>query len=266
MQIDQKLIDKMGPSWVDVLAPYIMSKDMDNIFRNIKDSVQSGKKVMPASQDVFKALKLVPRDKVRVLFLGMCPYHTLLDNEVVADGLAFSCSYSQKNMKYQQPSLVTLYEGITDDIGIDRVGLWKHQYSLEYMAEQGVLLLNAQLTVEQGKAGSHIWWDTFTKYLLENVISQYMSGIPCVLFGQVAQRHEKHIDPLKHMIKCVEHPAAVAHRGHGVWKHDNLFSWVDNILWNNNKYMINWTGDEDYIGVNGQKWTEWHQEYNSVPF
>lgn len=245
MKITDQLRESMGPSWVEVMEQCIESDDFDNIFRQLKTATKAGKRVMPGSKDLFKALRLVSRDKVRVLFLGMCPYHTLLDKEPVADGLAFSCSYSEKGMKYQQPSLSTFYEGLTNDLGIDKVGLFQHRYDLSYLAEQGVLLLNVQLSVEEGKAGSHTFWDGFTRYLLENVISRYMSGVPHVLFGQLAGRYEKYIDPLKHMIKVVEHPAALSHRGgYGEWKHDKLFSWVNRILWDNNKYEIDWTGEK----------------------
>ena len=118
--------------------------------------------------------------------LGMCPYHTLKNGEPIADGLLMGCS----NTNYLQPSLQQFYDAIEREM---HRGLNLKAYKfpdVSYLAKQGVLMLNAALTTEINKAGSHLEiWEPFMKYLLEEMFA--FTGIPIVFFGKEYNSRQK---------------------------------------------------------------------------
>lgn len=237
-ELKKQLQEKMG-SWYPVLEEYLKTEGFDDIMRQLKACTASGKKVAPLSGDLWNAFKYCPRDKFRVLMLGYCPYHTFKEGKPIADGIMFSNSYNKPG-EQQQPSLQTFYDGMTDDLGFNPLN--PNRNDLRYLSKQGVLMLNAQLTVEENKAGSHIFWDPFTKWFIENVLNKHTRGIICIFYGTVVGKYEKMINPLQHYTKVVEHPAAVSYRkGEVSWKHGKLFSYIDQLLWDNNKEIIDWT-------------------------
>lgn len=167
------------------------------------------------------------------------PYPWVKDGIYVADGLAMSCS----NTGRCQPSLTTFYEGMQDDLG-EKV---PQEPDLKYLANQGVLLLNTQLTAEMNKSSSHAenifgaagLWDKFIEYLLVEVINFYNSGLIYVSFGESAHRMAKHLVPFIHIGLEVEHPSA-ANRRERPWKHEKIFSKINKVLKENNNQQINW--------------------------
>jgi uracil-DNA glycosylase len=237
-QIEEKLRLQMG-SWYPVLVEFIKTPEWDMIITELKKSTAAGKRVAPISDELWEAFRQCPRQEFKMLHLGYCPYHTFRDGKPIADGVMFSNSHNGQ-YDQQSPSLQAFYDGMEEDLGFNPAN--PRRNSLEYISKQGVLMLNSQLTVEEGKAGIHMFWDTFMKWFIQKVMNEGTRGIVCVFYGIQAAKYEKMINPMQHYTKVVEHPAAQAYRSGSVtWKHDKLFTWCSDILWQNNKYIMDWT-------------------------
>jgi len=162
-----------------------------------------GKKIYPQSKDVFSAFHFTPFRSVKVVILGQDPYH----GPEQAHGLAFSVKPSIQI----PPSLQNIYKELNADLGIPV----SNTGYLKSWAEQGVLLLNAVLTVEDGKPGAHadIGWEKFTdKVILE--LGERRENLVFMLWGAYAQKKAKRVDSKKHLILNAPHPSPLsAYRG-----------------------------------------------------
>jgi len=164
----------------------------------------SGITIFPPEVDVFNAFNFVDLPEVKVVILGQDPYH----GEQQAHGLAFSV---QPGIKVP-PSLVNIYKELTTDI--DGFAAPKHG-NLLHWAEQGVLLLNTVLTVQQANAHSHakLGWETFTEQVI-NEINEQNAGCVFILWGAHAHKKGKKIDQDKHLVLAGPHPSPLsAYRG-----------------------------------------------------
>lgn len=113
--------------------------------------------------------------------------------------------------------------------------------NLEFLANQGVLLINAGLTTEANKAGKHTdIWQPFIKFLIEEVINPYPRELPVVFLGREAERYSKILVPFHHTPFIREHMAAASYAGRN-WEHKELFKLVDSFLLNNYNDKIFWT-------------------------
>lgn len=170
-------------------------------FKNLVQTVDCAYEktmVFPPKEEVFRALEIVNFKDVRVVILGQDPYHGLFQ----ANGLSFSVNRGVK----LPPSLVNIYKELESDLGIrNRCG------DLTAWAEQGVLLLNATLTVEQKKAGSHqkMGWEIFTDKVIE-CLSAKAEGVVFILWGSYAQKKGKNIDRAKHLVIETAHPSPLS--------------------------------------------------------
>lgn len=158
--------------------------------------------IYPPADQVFRALKLTPPDQVKVCIIGQDPYHT----PGAANGLAFSINKG----RYIQPSLQNIFKELCDDIHCDMPS----HGDLTCWAEQGVLLLNTSLTVEQGKPNSHSdWgWDTFTQTIFKTCLS-LPQPIVFILWGRNAQNIASDVDWSQYTNKCViksPHPSPMS--------------------------------------------------------
>lgn len=222
--------------WGNKLRPFIESKEMTDIYSYLKDRSRKGAKIFPESVYTYEAFKKCKYDDLRVVIMGMCPYHTKKDGIIVADGLALSCS----NTKTLASSLESFYKGIEQDLynglGLDMV----RNPDLTFLAEQGVLLWNAGMTVEENKAGSHNGiWEPFTRFVIEEVLNKYNSGLVFLFLGKDAAKYEKYVAPFIHHTMVVEHPA-VSSYSNRPWRHENIFSRTNDILRKSNNIGINW--------------------------
>ncbi|WP_299018945.1 uracil-DNA glycosylase [uncultured Photobacterium sp.] len=192
----------------------------------------AGKAIYPPEGDVFNAFDTTPFQDVKVVILGQDPYH----GPDQAHGLSFSVRPGVKT----PPSLVNMYKELADDIpGFE---IPNHGY-LQHWAEQGVLLLNTVLTVEQGKAHSHakIGWETFTDRIIE-ALNLRREGVIFLLWGAHAQKKGKKINSDKHHILKSAHPSPLsAYRGFFGCKH---FSQVNTLLKQMDKPTIDWKLDD----------------------
>ncbi|MCL4383864.1 uracil-DNA glycosylase [Patescibacteria group bacterium] len=193
---------KIEASWKKAL-----SREFDEAyFKTLTDFVKAEYQkttVYPPPQFIFRAFELTPFDKVKVVILGQDPYH----GEYQANGLAFAVN---KGVDLP-PSLVNIYKEIESDLGTkkDRVG------DLESWARQGVLLLNATLTVRAHQAGSHQnkGWERFTDAVIK-VLSDQREHLVFILWGSYAQKKGAVIDETKHCVIRSVHPSPLsAHNG-----------------------------------------------------
>ncbi len=192
----------------------------------LKDEKQKHE-IFPPGSRIFAALNFTPLTAVKVVILGQDPYH----GRGQAHGLCFSVSEGVK----PPPSLVNIYKELHDDLGIPI----SKSGNLEKWAQQGVLLLNATLTVRAGQAGSHQGkgWETFTDQVIKT-ISDLRAGIVFLLWGKYAQDKEVLIDQSKHFILKAPHPSPFsATRGFFGCKH---FSKTNQILQDIGLEEIDW--------------------------
>ncbi len=242
MTITPKLEAQIGKDWVRLMKSFIESEKMDKLFAYIKKRVQVSR-VAPLSSELWRAFQLCPPDKVRIILCGISPYHTFTEagdkGIPVADGLMMSCSHTWKT-KGLQPSIEQVYnqlervysEGMDPDM--IRTG------DLSYLAEQGVLLYNIALSVEENKACSmNEAWAPFNKFLWEQVVGQYMKGVCIVLMGQEAHRSAQYINPMQHYLFQISHPASASYKG-VQWSDEGTFKAIDRILMENNGEKIQW--------------------------
>ncbi|GAD80711.1 uracil-DNA glycosylase [Vibrio ezurae] len=188
----------------------------------------SGKVIYPNPEDVFSAFEATPLDTVKVVILGQDPYHG--PNQ--AHGLSFSVLPGNKI----PPSLRNIYKELAQDI--PEFNTPDHGY-LKSWAEQGVLLLNTVLTVEQGQAHSHAksGWETFTQRAIEHLLSQ-QQHIVFMLWGAHAQKKGADIDTSTHCVLTSSHPSPLsARRGFFGCRH---FSLANQYLAQQGKSVINW--------------------------
>jgi uracil-DNA glycosylase len=181
-------------------------------FKDLSDFVRTeyqDKKIFPPPKEVFHAFDACNFDDVRVVILGQDPYH----GPGQAHGLCFSVN---DNVKVP-PSLVNIYKEINNDLGLDI----PQSGNLDRWAKQGVLLLNATLTVEAHKAGSHQnkGWEEFTDAVIKKV-SEEKKDIVFILWGSYAQKKGQIIDREKHCVLTGPHPSPLsAYRGFFGSKH-----------------------------------------------
>ena len=213
--------------WTEVLSSEFESEYYKNLRDFVKAERAKGKEIYPPDQEIFKALSLTPLESVKVVILGQDPYHG--PNQ--AHGLCFSVKPGVR----PPPSLLNIFKEIGDDLGIAPP---PHGY-LEKWARQGVLLLNAVLSVQAGLAGSHqnMGWEKFTDRVIE-IINSERTGVVFLLWGSHAQKKGAIIDPIRHHILKAPHPSPLsAHRGFFGCKH---FSTTNEILVKQGKTPIDW--------------------------
>ncbi|MGL6258370.1 uracil-DNA glycosylase [Vibrio sp. WXL103] len=215
-------------TWTEVIDCEKQQPYFQQTLEFVQQQRDAGKTVFPPEKDVFNAFRATEFADIKVVILGQDPYHG--PNQ--AHGLCFSVLPGIKT----PPSLVNMYKELASDI--DGFTIPQHGY-LQSWAEQGVLLLNTVLTVEQGKAHSHAksGWETFTDKVIE-AINLHQSGVVFLLWGAHAQKKGRFIDRDKHHVLSAPHPSPLsAHRGFFGCKH---FSMTNQILNSQSKEEIDW--------------------------
>ncbi len=193
----------MEPSWKAVLADEFDKPYMHELKQFLLAEKAAGKQIYPQGCEYFRAFDLTPFDRVRVVILGQDPYH--------GPGQAHGLSFSVRPDVRIPPSLVNVYKELESDLGIPRAS---HGH-LESWAQQGVLLLNAVLTVEHKQAASHQkrGWEEFTDRAIHE-LNNRRDNLVFLLWGSYAQRKGAFIDRNRHLVLCAPHPSPLAaHRG-----------------------------------------------------
>ncbi len=217
---------KIESSWKSALKEEFDKEYFKNIVNTLKTEKKAGAKIYPKGKLIFNAFKCTPLANVKVVIIGQDPYH--------GPGEAMGLSFSVPKGTRVPPSLKNIYKEMKEDIGCN---IAEHG-DLTSWANQGVLLLNAMLTVKHKSPGSHkkIGWQTFTNAVIKK-ISEERSGIIFLLWGRFAQGKKKFIDEAKHHILEAAHPSPLARGAYFGSKH---FSKTNDILAKHGLDKINW--------------------------
>ena len=219
---------QIEPSWKEVLKNEFTKPYFLEIATFLKIEKNAGKIIYPPGPLIFNAFNQTPFNKIRVVIIGQDPYH----NPGQAHGLSFSVPNGIK----PPPSLVNIYKEIQSDLGIPMPSSYGN---LTDWAQQGVLLLNAMLTVRANEPASHskIGWMNFTDTVISK-ISDEKKGIIFLLWGKFAQEKQLLIDETKHFVLKAAHPSPLsAHTGFFGCKH---FSKTNDLLTKQGLTPINW--------------------------
>ena len=218
---------KIADSWKNILQnefekPYF--KDLTSFVKNEYENYQC----YPKEKDIFAAFDFCTFDNLKVVIIGQDPYHG--PNQ--ANGLCFSV----KDGITHPPSLINIFKEITADLGKE----YPQSGNLEKWAKQGVLLLNATLTVREHEAGSHQkqGWETFTDEVIKQ-ISKEKENVVFLLWGGFAKKKTKLIDKRKHHILESGHPSPLS-ANRGYWFGNQHFSKANAILTDLEKQQVAW--------------------------
>lgn len=201
-------------------------KAIDETLTKVKQMETEGKEIYPSADLIFNAYRITPPDKVSVVIIGQDPYH----NEGQAMGLSFSVPQGVK----VPPSLKNVYKELARDMAF----IFPSHGDLTGWAEQGVFLLNAILTVEKNKPGSHkdIGWQGFTDATI-SYLSDHKENIVYMLWGNYAKSKRQLINPARHLILEAAHPSPLARNAfHGC----GHFSQCNDYLKAHNRQPIDW--------------------------
>lgn len=219
---------KIEDSWKNALESEFQQPYFAGIKEFLIKEKQAGKAVYPPGPLIFNAFNLVPLGNVKIVILGQDPYH----GEGEAHGLSFSVPVGIK----VPPSLKNIYKELETDIS----GFKAPQHgNLEAWARQGVLMLNAYLTVEANKPKSHqgVGWERFTDAAIR-AVSDNCSGVVFMLWGKPAQAKAVLVDKSKHLVLEAAHPSPLAGGKFFGSKH---FSQANAYLSQNGKTPIDWS-------------------------
>jgi len=214
-------------SWKEVLKDEFEKTYFQHIVTFLKAEKASGKIIYPPGSLIFNSFKQTPFSKIKVVIIGQDPYHNV--------GQAHGLSFSVPDGIPKPPSLLNIFKELKNDLGIEI----SENGNLEKWASQGVLLLNASLTVRQNEPGSHaqIGWLQFTDEVIKK-ISTKREGIIFLLWGKFAQEKQSLIDETKHAVLKAAHPSPFsASNGFFGCKH---FSKTNELLIKQQKNPIDW--------------------------
>ena len=230
--ISEALKNQLG-DW-ECLYPFFKSKEWVNIKEQLKSDFSN---ITPEISVWFRAFKECKYSEVKVVWLGLSPYYTTdsYTKKNTADGLAFSTDTKHS----VPPSLFQIYKGMELD-------MWKginlemeRCNNLDFLAKQGVLLLNSAFTTVYGTADRHLKiWKPFIQFVLKT-LNDNKKGLIFCGFGKVANELLTVVSKNTHKVFERQHPAAASYSG-STWKHENLFSKVNQELINQEKTTIEW--------------------------
>jgi len=224
--MNAKTVD-LHPQWLEHLQAEFEQSYMQSLSEFLRSEKAQGKAIYPEGANMFAALNTTPLESVRVVILGQDPYHG--PNQ--AHGLSFSVMPGVNI----PPSLRNMYKELHADLGCS---IPQHGHLIDW-AQQGVLLLNAVLSVEHASAGSHQGkgWERFTDRVID-VINAQCDNVVFMLWGSYAQNKGGAINRDKHLVLSAPHPSPLsAHRGFLGCRH---FSKANEYLRANNKPEIDW--------------------------
>ncbi len=218
---------KLIPSWKSRLASEFSQPYMVALRQFLLERKRQGAVIYPPGDLIFNALNSTPFEDVKVVILGQDPYH--------GPGQAHGLCFSVKESVALPPSLVNIYKELSNDLGVEPPA----SGNLQHWAEQGVLLLNAVLTVERGQAGAHQnkGWERFTDRVV-GLLNESHDPIVFLLWGSYAMKKGAVIDRNRHLVLTAPHPSPLsAHRGFFGCRH---FSKANEWLERHGRNPIDW--------------------------
>ena len=218
----------LEPGWLNVLEPEFEKQYMKDLKAFLLQEKESGKLVYPKGADIFNAFNHTPFDQVKVVILGQDPYH--------GDGQAHGLSFSVQKGVTTPPSLKNIYKELETDIEGFKT---PNPGNLTAWADEGVLLLNASLTVRAHEPGSHQGkgWEAFTDQAISQ-LSKQKTGIIFLLWGKFAQQKAVLIDETKHTVLKSAHPSPFS--AYNGFFGSKPFSKTNAILISEGRQPINW--------------------------
>lgn len=201
--VSASIFPALDPSWNSRVGAYLKRDEMRALASFLGEQYALGKNIFPRREDIFAAFARAPFSSVKVVVLGQDPYH--------GDGQAHGLSFSVPVGVATPPSLVNIFKEIERDLHLPRPA----HGCLNFWADQGVLLLNAVLTVEEGLAASHQekGWEGFTDEVIKT-LSREREHLVFMLWGAYAQKKAKLIDATMHLVLTSVHPSPLsAYRG-----------------------------------------------------
>ena len=217
---------RIEESWKRALAAEFGKPYFESLVHFLRQEKAAGKRIYPPGSQIFRAFDLTPLDQVKVVILGQDPYHGL--------GQAHGLSFSVPEGVPAPPSLKNIFKEIESDLGVKMSGY----PNLEKWARQGVLLLNAVLTVRSGEAASHskIGWEEFTDAVIR-CISERCEGVVFMLWGNFARSKRDLIDRSRHHVLEAAHPSPLAR---GAFFGSRHFSQANALLAARGRTQIDW--------------------------
>ncbi len=217
---------QLESSWKELLKDEFSKPYFAGLRAFLKREKAAGKIVYPPGGRIFAAFNETPVDQVKVVIIGQDPYH----GEGQANGLCFSVAPGVR----KPPSLLNIFKELQEDIGVPI----PVNGNLDAWAGQGVLLLNATLTVRANEAGSHQnkGWEPFTDAVIR-AVSSHCNGVVFLLWGRFAQAKAELIDKSKHYILEAAHPSPLARTGFMGCRH---FSKANELLKKQGKTPVDW--------------------------
>ena len=218
---------RLEPSWKTRLVAEFDEQYMQELRQFLLQRKRLGAVIYPPGQQIFNAMDSTPFDEVKVVTLGQDPYH--------GPGQAHGLCFSVQDGVAVPPSLVNIYKEIAADLGAQT----PVSGNLQRWAEQGVLLLNAVLTVERSQAAAHQGkgWERFTDRIVSE-LNEHRENLVFMLWGSYAMKKGAHIDRSRHLVLTAPHPSPLsAHRGFFGCRH---FSKANAWLKQHGKEPIRW--------------------------
>ncbi|MDH5835192.1 uracil-DNA glycosylase [Luteimonas kalidii] len=219
---------RLEPSWKARVGDWFARDDMRALSGFLRERRAAGARIYPPGPEIFAAFEATPFDTVKVVVLGQDPYH--------GPGQAHGLCFSVRPDVPVPPSLENMYKELQRDLGLARPD---HGWLMPW-ARQGVLLLNAVLTVEEGRAGAHQGrgWEGFTDHVVD-VLNREREGLVFLLWGAYAQKKGSIVDPRRHRVLRTTHPSPLsAHRGFLGCGH---FSAANDYLMRHGQAPIDWS-------------------------
>jgi uracil-DNA glycosylase len=224
--------DKLfGEGWARILTPFLESDDFKKIGKYLKQQVSDGKKIYPLFDDMFRAFKECPYENLVAVFLTNNAYQSEMD------GLAFSVS--EPCIDHYPEQLTKIFDAVEQDVAR---GLYLNRKGdLSRWANQGVLLLNCDLSTERGaKPGAHVeLWKPFIEFVLKT-LSEYNPGLFYILIGKQATNYQTSINEETNRVCQIEHPM-LAVKEKRPWRHKDIFHDVSLFSKFMNNVTIDWT-------------------------
>lgn len=229
-QEQQAMLDKvqLPQDWKTALSHELLSENMAKLRTFLQDEYAQAKTIYPPKDKIFNALNTTPLSSVKVVILGQDPYH--------GAGQAMGLSFSVPKIIPKPPSLQNILRELSTDLGIP---VSAHG-DLTHWANQGVLLLNAVLTVEAGQAGSHAnhGWEKFTDAVID-AINRETEQTVFILWGSYAKKKGRFIDTSRHLVLTANHPSPLSANRGGFFG-SRPFSQTNDYLLKHGKSPIDW--------------------------
>jgi len=218
-----EIMEQKFGTWAPYFREFIESEEFDEIFRTLKSLKPRGRIACPSKEQTFRCFSETPYEKLRAIFLFNTAYSSIENNTIMADGLALSSS----NTGNVTPAMRRFYEGLGIDIAGEDFFETCSDADLGYLANQGILLLNASLTAELHKPCSHFeLWKPFMKFFFIEIVNRYPVGLPIVFFGNPAASYAPLVFPFHHKVFKLEDPLKETEVG---WRAGGTFKMVNRL-------------------------------------